>query len=311
MDINRYTPSYGVNHKHLVSLSDFSTEEIFEFLYATKAMKAKFYAHEDTKILQNTTVALLFGDASIRTRSALEIGVRQLGGSCVDLPYSEEDIRTGENVKDVVNVISRYGVGAIVTRGVHKADLNDFCSHSEISIINSTNEQGMPMQTVCDLFTIWEKKGKLDGVKLAFVGKRTNNAASLIAGAVKCGLEVTVATPAEFAFDKECLDDARQFGAVTVTENPVDPVRGADVVYTDGYNYDGALGEKELKILAPYQVNNKLMSFAAHNAQFMHALPACRGLEVTPEVIDGKNSLVLEQGENKLHAIKSVLALLI
>lgn len=311
MDINRYTPSYGVNHKHLVNLCDFSAEEIFEFLYATKAMKAKFAAHEDTRILLGTTVALLFGDTSLRTRSALEIGIRQLGGTCVNLPYSQQDMRAGENVRDIVNVISRYGVGALVTRGISQKELSEFCAYSEISIINSTNEKAIPIQTLCDLYTVWEKKGKLEGLKIAYVGKGSNNASSLITGAVKCGMEVAAAVPEEFPLDKESLDDATQYGNITVVQNPVEAVRGADVVYTDSYNYHKPISEAEKKVLAPYQVNNSLMSFAAHNAQFMHSLPATRGLEVTAEIIDGKNSLVLDQGENKLHTIKSVLALLV
>lgn len=311
MDINRYSPSYGVSRKHMIDIAGFSTEEIFEILYATKAVKAKFAAHEDTRILKGVTVALLFGDISLRTRSALEIGIRQLGGVCVNLPYSENDMRAGENVKDIVNVISRYGVGALVTRGIEQKELEEFCAVSEISIINSTNEQGIPLQTLCDLFTIWEKRGKLEGLKIAYVGKGTNNAASLVTGAIKCGMEVCVATPAEFAISKSLLDNARQYGSVTVTENPAEAVRGADIVYTDSYNYHSSVSEAEKKILLPYQVNNSLMSYAAHNALFMHSLPAKRGVEVTEDVIDGKNSLVLEQGENKLHTIKSVLALLI
>ncbi|MDE6504929.1 MAG: ornithine carbamoyltransferase [Clostridia bacterium] len=311
MDINRYSPSYGISRKHMIDIAGFSTEEIFEFLYATKAVKAKFAAHEDTRILQGVTVALLFGDTSLRTRSALEIGIRQLGGVCVNLPYSENDMRAGENVKDIVNVISRYGVGALVTRGIEQKELEEFCAVSEISIINSTNESGIPLQTLCDLFTIWEKRGKLEGLKIAYVGKGAANAASLITGAIKCGMEVSVATPAEFAIKKSLLDNARQYGSLTVTENPAEAVRGADIIYTDSYNYHSSASDEEKKILLPYQVNNSLMSFAAHNALFMHSLPAKRGVEVTADIIDGKNSIVLEQGENKLHTIKSVLALLI
>lgn len=311
MNINRYTPSYGVSHKHLINTSDLSAEEIFEFLYATKTMKAKFAAHENTRILQGVTVALLFEDTSLRTRSALEIGIRQLGGTCVNLPYSENDMRAGENVKDLVSVLSRYGVGAIVTRRIPQSELREFCSFPEISIINSANEHGMPAQTICDLFTIWEKFGKLEGLKLAYVGKANSNVVSLIDGAVKCGMEVAVARPEEYKIDKDILNDSRQYGDFLVTENPVEAVRGADIVYTDGYNYHSPLTDKEKKILLPYQVNNSLMSLAAHNAQFMHSLPAKRGEEVTAEIIDGKNSLVLEQATNKLHAIKSILALLV
>ena len=171
MDINRYTPSYGLNQKHLTKLADYTTEELFEILYATKAVKAKFIAHESTRILQGVTVALLFGDTSLRTRSALEIGIRQLGGACVNLPYSEDDMCAGENIKDIVNVISRYGVGALITRDIAQKDLDEFCAVSSIPIINSENEDFNPLQTLADLYTVWEKKKKLEGIKIAYVGK--------------------------------------------------------------------------------------------------------------------------------------------
>lgn len=311
MDINRYKPSYGIECKHLVKLTDYTTEEIFEILYATKAMKSKFIAHEDTRILSGVTIALLFGDTSLRTRSALEIGVRQLGAVCVNLPYSEHDMRAGENIKDIVNVISRYGVGALVTRGISVKELDNFCAVSSIPIINSTNESSMPIQTICDLFTIWEQRGRLEGLKIAYVGKGAANAQSLIMGCIKCGMEVALATPNEFSVSRKMLDNVRQFGHITVTDNPVEAVRGADIVYTDSYNYHTAIGEREREILKPYCVNPALMSFASPTAKFMHSLPASRGVEVTAEVIDGKNSLVLVQGENKLHAIKAILAMLV
>lgn len=311
MDINRYTPSYGINHKHMIGLADYSTEEIFEILYATKVMKGKFIAHDNTRILQNVTVALLFGDTSLRTRCALEIGIRQLGGVCVNLPYSENDMCAGENIKDIVNVISRYGVGALVTRGIAQSELEEFCAVSEIPIINSTNGYGIPLQTLCDLYTIWEKKGRLEGLKIAYLGKGTSNAATLVTGAIKCGMDVAIATPEQFAIDKNVLNEAMQYGNITVTENPAEAVKNADIVYTDSYNYHTAVTKAESEILKPYQVNKTVMSLAACGAYFMHSLPAGRGVEVTADVIDGKYSLVLEQGENKLHTIKAALALLI
>lgn len=311
MDINRYTPSYGIKNGHLTALADYSTEEIFEILYATKVMKGKFCAHEDTRILEGVTVALLFGDTSLRTRSAIEIGVRQLGAECVNLPYSEDDMRAGENIKDIVNVISRYGVGALITRGIPYEELEEFCAVSPIPVINSTNNYSTPLQTLCDLYTIWEKKNKLEGLKLAYVGKGCSNAASLVMGAIKCGLDVSVATPAKFALPKKMLDKVRQYGNVLTTENPSEAVKNADIIYTDNYNYHTAPSKEEREIMSPYQVNNSLMSTAAHGALFMHSLPAKRGVEVTPEIIDGKNSLVLDQAENKLHAVKATLALLI
>lgn len=311
MDINRYSPSYGVNQKHLIKLADFGTEELFEFLYATKAMKAKFAAHEKTNILQGLTVALLFGDTSLRMRSALEIGIRQLGGTCVSLPYSDADMQAGENIKDIVDVISRYGVGALVTRGISQKDLDEFCAVSPLAVINSGSDDFNPLQTLCDLYTIWEKKGKLERLKIAYVGKGENVASSLIMGAIKCGMEVAIAIPPEYGMKPEHITHAEQYGKIFVTDNPAEAVRGADVVYTDSYLYHTTVSEEEKKILKPYQVNNTLMGLAAHNAVFMHPLPASRGIEVTEDVIDGKCSLVLDQGENKLHVIKAVLALLV
>lgn len=311
MDINRYTPSYSVTQKHLTKLADYTTEELFEFLYATKLMKAKFAAHEKTNILQGVTVALLFGDSSLRTRTALEIGIRQLGGECVNLPYSENDMRAGENIKDLVNVIARYGVGALITRGIAQDEIEKFSALSPIPVINSTNADFVPMQAISDLYTIWEKKKTLGGIKLAIVGRGTNTAASLIMGAIKCGMEVSVATPDTFPLKAEHLERAEQYGSITVTDDPNFAVKNADIVYTDSYHYHEQLKREEIEALAPYKVNNRLMSMASGTALFMHPLPARRGIEVAPDVIDGKQSIVYEQAENKLHAIKAILAMLI
>lgn len=311
MDINRYSPSYAINQKHMTSLADFSTEEIFELLYATKQMKAKFSAHENTAILQGVTIALLFGDSSLRTRSALEIGIRQLGGECINLPYNEKDMRIGENINDLVNVISRYGVGALITRGIARNELENFAHASSIPIINSTNPDFVPMQAISDLYTIWEIKKRLEGVKLAYIGKGTNVAASLIMGAVKCGMEVVMATPEAFTVKTEHLENAEQYGSITITDDPLSAAKNADVVYTDSYHYHSRLSSEEAEVLAPYKVNNRVMAAASGTAIFMHPLPARRGVEVAPEVIDGKQSVVYQQAENKLHAIKAILALLI
>lgn len=311
MDINRYSPSYSLTQKHMIRLADYSTEEIFELLYAARQMKAKFYAHENTAILRDVTIALLFGDSSLRTRSALEIGIRQLGGESVNLPYSEEDMRAGENIKDVVNVISRYGVGALITRGIAQSELENFANISPISVINSTNSDFVPMQAISDLYTIWEKKKKFEGVKFAFIGKGTNVAASLLVGAVKCGMEVSIATPETFTVKTEHLERAEQYGSITVTDDPYFAAKNADVIYTDSYHYHSQLSEEEANALAPYKVTNRIMAAASGTALFMHPLPARRGVEVAPEVIDGKQSIVYEQAENKLHAIKAILALLI
>ncbi len=311
MDINRYSPVYSVKQRHMTKLADYSVEEIFELLYATRQMKAKFVAHEKTNILQGVTIAMLFGDTSLRTRSALEIGVHQLGGDCINLQYSENDMRAGENITDIVHVICRYGVGALITRGIVQSELDNFTAVSPIPVINSTNTDYVPMQTISDLYTIWEKKKKLEGLKIAYIGKGTNVAASLIMGAVKCGMEVAVATPAEFGIKLRHIENAEQYGSIFLTDEPALAAKNADVIYTDSYHYHSVLTEEEAKILQPYKVTNRLMSVASGTALFMHPLPAKRGVEVTSDVIDGKQSIVYDQAENKLHAIKAILALLV
>jgi ornithine carbamoyltransferase len=311
MDINRYSARYTIGQKHMTKLDDYSPEEIFEILYATKAMKEKFVAHENTAILNGVSFALLFGDTSLRTRSALEIGIRQLGGECVNLRYSEKDMRAGENIKDIVNVIARYGVGALITRGIKQRSIDDFAAVSPIPIINSTNEDANPMQTLCDLYTIWEKKRKLEGLKIAYIGKGTNNSTSLIMGAVKCGMQVSVATPSEFAIKKQFVERAEQYGSIDMTDDPIQAAKNADIIYTDSYHYHSQITEKEAEILKPYKINYAIMTVASPTAMFMHPLPAQRGVEVISEIIDGKSSVVYDQAENKLHTIKAILALLI
>ena len=310
MDINRYSPSYILNKKHLIGLTDYSTEEIFELLYATKALKRKFEAHEETNILHGTTVAMLFADTSLRTRTAIEIGVHQLGGNCVDLPYSSKDMHAGENTRDIVNVISRYGVGALVTRSINKKMLNEFTSISSMPIINSNNDDCVPAQAVSDLFSIWEKKGELAGVKVAVVGKATSLTSSFVIGAVKCGMEVSVACPPRMGLKRENIEAAEQMGKIYFTDNPVEAVRDADVVYTNAYRYHTVISDEEKEIFAPYRVDAGLMSYAKHNSVFMHPLPATRGQEVTADVIDGKHSIVYDQGENRLHTVKAIFTML-
>lgn len=311
MDINRYSPTYCIDQLHMTKLASYGTEEIFELLYAIKAIKSKFIAHEDTAILKGITVATLYGDTSIRTRCAISIAIRQLGGDTVNIPYSKADMLAGENIADIVNVVSRYGIGALVTRGIEQTDLDEFCAVSQTPIINSSNTDFLPVQTLCDLYTIWEKKGKLEGLKIAYVGKGNNNLSSLIMGATKCGMEVFVATPDEYPVNPAHLASAEQYGKITITDNPTVAVKNADVVYTSSYNYHSQLTKEETDIFKPYQVNNSLLSGAKPDAIFMHPLPAKRGLEVTADVIDGRKSIVYEQAENKLHTYKAVFALLI
>ncbi|MGN0805418.1 MAG: ornithine carbamoyltransferase [Candidatus Coproplasma sp.] len=311
MDINRYTPHYSINKKHMTKLADYSTEELFELLYATRQMKAKFAAHENTAILQGVTIALLFGDVSLRTRSALQIGIKQLGGDSIDLPYNESDLRLGENIDDLFNVLYRYDIGALVTRGIPQKDLERFEKLVPITILNSGNDDFVPLQAVSDLYTIWEKKKKLEGLKLAYIGKGSNVEASLIMGAVKCGMQVSIASPEAYPLKSEHLERAEQYGTIEVTDDPMLAAKNADIIYTHSYTYHQATDPEEAQTMLPYKINNRIMAQASGTALFMHPLPARRGVEVTADVIDGKQSVVYDQAENKLHSIKAIMALLI
>ncbi|MGN0804484.1 MAG: ornithine carbamoyltransferase [Candidatus Coproplasma sp.] len=311
MDINRYTPNYCINNKHMTKLADYSSEELFELLYATRQMKAKHLAHDNTAILNGTTVALLFGGTSIRTRSALKIGIKQLGGEALDLPYNENDLMIGENVEDMVFAFDKYGIGALITRGIGQVYLDKFTKTSPLTIINSANSDFAPIQAVCDLYTIWEKKKRLEGLKIAYVGKGSNVLSSLAMGAVKCGMQVAIATPSAYALKPEHLESAEQYGTIEVTDDPAIAVKNADIIYTDSYHYHSQMTPEEAEIMAPYKINNRLLAMASGTALFMHPLPARRGVEVSPEVIDGKQSVIYDQAENKLHAVKAILALLV
>ena len=223
---------------------------------------------------------------------------------------SDKDMHAGENVKDLVNVISRYGVSALVTRGINKKLLKEFTAISSMPIINSHNDDCVPIQALSDLFTIWEKKGELAGVKLAVVGRATSMTSSFVIGAVKCGMDVSLACPARYGLKRENMEAAEQLGKIYTTDNPIEAVRDADVVYTNAYRYHTVISDEEKEIFAPYRVDAGLMSYAKHNSVFMHPLPATRGQEVTADVIDGKHSIVYDQGENRLHTIKAIFTLL-
>ncbi len=310
MDINKYSPKYEIDKRNLVRLADCSTEEIFEILYAIRSTKMRHLSREKVNILSGNTVVFLYKDASIRTRSAINIGVRQLGGHCLDHPMNDVEMMAGENIRDIADVTSSFGVSAIITRGIEESELDEYCRQSPLSIINFESEDTSPVQAACDLFTIWEKFGRLEGLRLAYVGRGGSNASSLVAGAVRCGMDVRICTPPSFPANEKRLLNARQYGSILETVHPFEAVENADIVYTDGY-MGAPLTEKENEEVLQYQVNETLMTHASPEAVFMHPLPAKRDLEVTAGVIDGPSSIAVSQGQNKLHTIKALLILLV
>ena len=182
MDINKYDPKFKLRRRDLLGLSDLTSEEIFELLYAAKAMKKKFRVRENSTILRGKTVALLFGSASTRTRVSFEMGIRQMGGDYLYLSKDETQLSRGESLKDTAAMLGRYGLSAVVLRSFTEAQTHEFASYSEIPVINGITEASHPLQILSDLFTVWEVKGRLDNLKLAYIGDGNNIANSLIMG---------------------------------------------------------------------------------------------------------------------------------
>ncbi len=312
MDINKYTIKGKINNNHLLLLKDYHPEEIFEILHRAKILKMKMRAGEKSEILKNTTTAIIFGKTSTRTRVSFEMGIKQLGGDYIFLPLRETQLGQGETIHDTIKVLCRYGIDCIVMRTFSQKDIDEMARYSDKPVVNGLTDFAHPCQVLADLLTIWEKKGRLSGLKLAYVGDGNNIANSLIVGCAKTGIEIAVATPKNYTPSKVAVEHAVQYGEVYLTESPEEAVQNADIVYTDVFFSMGQeLSKEKYDTLINYQVNAMLMKKAKPDALFMHCLPAHRGEEVTADVIDGPSSVVFDQAENRLHAQKAILSLLI
>ena len=311
MDINKYTPKYKVSRSHLLRLSDTTAEDIFEFLYLAKALKKKFSVGEHPPLLKNKTIALLFGKASTRTRVSFEMGIRQLGGDYLFLPKNETQLSRGESIKDTAIMLGRYGISALVLRAFNDAELNEFAEWSNIPVINGISDEAHPLQILSDLFTIWEVKGRFDNLKIAYIGDGNNVANSLIMGCSKVNMDIAIASPHGYSPARDVVERGMQYGNVLITDDVAEAVRGADIVYTDVFiSMNDEDDEKKKRMLARYRVTKETMALAKEDAVFMHCMPAHRGEEVSAEVIDGPQSIVYDQAENRLHINKAALALL-
>lgn len=311
MDINKFSPKFKVSSSTLLNLSRLSTEDIFEYLYAAKALKTRYRAGENPPILKNKTVGLIFGNVSTRTRISFELGIKQLGGDFLFLPKSETQLSHGESIKDTAIMLKRYGISGIILRAFSHEEVDAFAKYSQLPVINGINKLSHPLQILSDLFTIWEYKGKLDNIKLAYVGAGNNIANSLLVGGSKCDMNISIACPEEYLPAKSMLDKAMQYADVFVTNDIEQAVKDADVVYTDNFFSLNENKDECKKIFKDYRVTNEIMSLAKPDALFMHCMPAYRGEEVVDEVIDGPQSIVYDQAENRLHLNKAALALLL
>ena len=302
---------------HFLSMLDFGPEQLVACLRRAsefKAARAAGRKHEQP--LAGLHVALLFEKPSLRTRSTFQIAVRELGGDTIEPP---EDAALGgrESIVDVARNLERW-VAAAVVRTFAQARLEAFAAAApQLRVVNALTDEEHPCQALADCLTLTEHLGDLRGRTIAFVGDGNNVAASLSQAVVMLGGTMRIGSPEGFELDPAIVEGVNERapatgGALELTTNPSDAVRGADAVYTDAWTSMGQ--EKEAtsrrRIFAPYQVNAGLMAQAAPNARFMHCLPAHRGDEVTDEVMDSKASVVFDQAENRLHAQKALLAML-
>ncbi|HHU85818.1 MAG: ornithine carbamoyltransferase [Pelotomaculaceae bacterium] len=303
--------------RDFLSLHDFTAEEILGMIELADELKEKQKWNVPHPYLQGKSLGMIFQKSSTRTRVSFEVAMYQLGGYPLFLSAADLQLRRGESVADTARVLSRYLDGIMIRTFAHN-DVKELADYASIPVINGLTDLLHPCQVLADLQTIKEKKGKLSGLKLAFVGDGNNVCNSLMFGCAKVGIDIAVATPKGYEPDEEIVylakQDALKHGVtVEITNNPVEAVKDADVVVTDVWASMGQEAEKALRVreFTPYQVNEKLVSHARPDYIFLHCLPANRGEEVTEEVIDGPNSVVWDEAENRLHSQKALLALLL
>jgi len=299
--------------KHLLSISDLSTEELAEILELAERLKAERYKGVVTDYLKNKSLAMIFELPSTRTRVSFEVAMTDLGGHALYLGWNELQLGRGEPIKDTARVLSRY-VHAVMMRVRNHSTLEEFAAYSAVPVINGLSNLEHPCQVIADLLTIKEYKGSLEDVKVAWVGDGNNVCNSLILATALMGMEIVVSTPSGYEPDERIVKKAKELNAnLTFEHNPVKAVKDADVIYTDVWVSMGQEAEKEkrLRDFGPYQVNKKLVDVAREDVIVMHCLPAHRGEEITDEVMEGASSVVFDQAENRLHAQKAILLKLI
>ena len=311
MDISMYKPTGRISNKHMLTLRDYTTEEIYEILHAAIRLKQKQRAGKKHEYLKGKTLAMIFSKSSTRTRVSFEQGIKQLGGSALVLQQGDIQLGRGETIRDTAQVLSRYGIHGIMIRTYRQSDVEELAKYSSCPVINGLTDDYHPCQVLADLLTVYEQFGRLEGLKMAYFGDGNNMAHSLLLGGAKVGMHAVCCSPEGYMPDPEIVKAAAACGNVTVTSDINEAIADCDVIYTDVFFSMGQEKSPEkVKALMPYQVNAALMAKANKNAVFMHCLPAHRGEEVTEEVIDGAQSIVFEEAENRLHAQKAVMYLL-
>jgi ornithine carbamoyltransferase len=304
--------------KDFLSLSDFHTDEILYMLEEAKELKSLQKQGKPHPYLSGKVLGMIFEKSSTRTRVSFEVGMLQLGGHAIFLSSRDIQLGRGESISDTAKVLSRY-IDCMMIRTFSHDSVKELAEHATVPVINGLTDLHHPTQVMADLLTIQEHKGKLAGLKMCYLGDGNNNMAhSLMEGAAKVGMHISIASPPGYLPDGKITEKAIETGKVTgskitITHNPIDAIKDADIVVTDVWTSMGqeAETEKRLKDLGDYQVNTELCQHAKQDYIFLHCLPAHRGEEVTAEIIDGPHSVVFDEAENRLHAQKAILKLLL
>ena len=298
--------------KHFLSIADLTPDELQDLLDLGLSLKAELREGGNKPVLKGKNLALVFMKPSLRTRVSFEIGMVQLGGYAFYLSPAEIKMGGRESVPDVARVLSGY-VDGVMARVFDHQHILDLAEYATVPVINGLSNYNHPAQGLTDVFTILEVKGKTEGLKVAYVGDSNNVARSLMFGAMKLGMHMTIASPPGYGFTEEDLAEGREMAVAGATvetfDDPLTAVSEADVIYTDVWTSMGQEEEtaRRLKAFPPFQVNQALVDKARPDCIVMHCLPAHRGEEITDEVANGPHSVLFQQAENRMHAQKAIL----
>ncbi|MGY5147552.1 MAG: ornithine carbamoyltransferase [Candidatus Nitrosopumilus sp. bin_7KS] len=297
--------------KNLLTLGELSSKEFVGLIDESIKLKKELKKGGNKPVLKNKTLTMIFQKPSTRTRVSFEIGMYQLGGHAVNLSSNEMQLSRGESIEDTAKTLSRYS-NCIMARVYDHKLLETLSEHASVPVINGLSDTFHPCQILADFMTIKEKKKKFKGLKIAWIGDGNNVCNSMIYGAALAGAKISIATPKGFEPNKDVVAQAKKSTTVELTTDPFIASKNADVIVADTFSSIHNVDKKRLhKFLPKYQVNDKLMKSAKKDAIFLHCLPAKRGEEVTASVIDGPQSVVWDEAENRLHTQKSLLAALI
>lgn len=300
--------------KDFISIADYTREELEEIFALTTELKNKTKRGEEHHLCKGKTMAMIFAKPSARTRISFETGMYQLGGYALYLSPNDIGIGKREAVKDIARVVSRYN-DIIMARLFDHAHILELAEYATVPVINGLTDYNHPCQIMADIYTILEKRGTLEGLKITYIGDGNNVANSWVNLASKLPMHLVICSPSGFEPDAETLTRAHDadISRIEIEHDPDVAVKNADVIYTDVWASMGQEeeAEKRRKIFMPYQVNSKLVSYAHDDVMVMHCLPAHRGEEITDEVIDGPHSIVFDEAENRMHVQKAIIAKLL